>query len=495
MERIGSSRVEKHFTDAYRYIPIPIPIPRRTNKSKKKMHSSFNTNSLNNLASSSIPTSSYAPLSTGNSSGPLVGGSLPSYSTSSGTTLGHLSGATNPSQTRPMTSLSLSNPVGYHSQQQSLTIGTGGSHQINQAAAAARSRQRRPKSMDSYDGEMDQNKRKRKRSLSKSNNNEQPWSNNNKKYSGNNSGSMENNSNSPTSSGLKRPRGRPPLASNGLPLPPSSLPTGSSATSSSSYQHKRSTSSSMLFPGSGSGSGGGSSNKQLSFPSSSPQKGLSLSGGSNLISGSGSLTLNNLVSSSSGMNNIGNNYNFTTNPTTAASSAKNSVAGDLPENPTSTNTTTTPGPNNNNNTTSANTANNANSMKIPRPSYKFVVGKVLSKLMVSDPISLADLIKLFSDCPKDMIHSVLEIGQVLGIVIQSKAKDGLREDYPAGTLVYSLVNYVKGPNAMSLDKLEDDILRRMENEKQSSQRIAELHVKTKPFFYFLLFFRSFSLSI
>jgi hypothetical protein len=130
----------------------------------------------------------------------------------------------------------------------------------------------------------------------------------------------------------------------------------------------------------------------------------------------------------------------------------------------------------NNSSTSNNNSEGGTTVKIPRPSYKFVVGKVLSKLMVSDPISSSDLMKILADCPKDMIHSVLEISQVLGIVIQSKSKEGLKPDYPAGTIVYSLVNYVKGSNAVSLDKLEEDIKNRIENEKRSALRMKELQV-------------------
>jgi hypothetical protein len=130
----------------------------------------------------------------------------------------------------------------------------------------------------------------------------------------------------------------------------------------------------------------------------------------------------------------------------------------------------------NNSSTSNNNSEGGTTVKIPRPSYKFVVGKVLSKLMVSDPISSSDLMKILADCPKDMIHSVLEISQVLGIVIQSKSKEGLKQDYPAGTIVYSLVNYVKGSNAVSLDKLEEDIKNRIENEKRSALRMKELQV-------------------
>lgn len=125
-----------------------------------------------------------------------------------------------------------------------------------------------------------------------------------------------------------------------------------------------------------------------------------------------------------------------------------------------------------------NGGNDGEPIKIPRPTYKFVVSKVLSKLMVSDPISASDLTKILPDCPKDMIHSVLEISQVLGMVIQSKAKEGLRHDYPAGTIVYSLINYVKGPSAISLDKIEADIAERVEKEKKAALRMAELHVRS-----------------
>lgn len=123
-----------------------------------------------------------------------------------------------------------------------------------------------------------------------------------------------------------------------------------------------------------------------------------------------------------------------------------------------------------------NATNEGEPVKIPRPTHKYVVSKVLSKLMVSDPISASDLTKLLPDCPKDMIHSVLEISQVLGMVIQSKAKEGFKPDYPAGTLVYSFINYVKCPNPVPLDRMEQDIADKIEKEKLSSMRMAELYV-------------------
>jgi hypothetical protein len=130
---------------------------------------------------------------------------------------------------------------------------------------------------------------------------------------------------------------------------------------------------------------------------------------------------------------------------------------------TSTNTQTN-GPSGNENTRAA------------RPNYRYVVNKVLTRLMVSDPISATDLSKLLSDCPRDMIHSVLDISQVIGLAIQSKAKEGLRSDYPSGTIVYSLSNYVKGPSAVSIDRIEEDISARCERERKTSKRIIELNV-------------------
>jgi hypothetical protein len=130
--------------------------------------------------------------------------------------------------------------------------------------------------------------------------------------------------------------------------------------------------------------------------------------------------------------------------------------------------------------TSANTQNNGPSgnenTRAARPNYRYVVNKVLTRLMISDPISATDLSKLLSDCPRDMIHSVLDISQVVGIAIQSKAKEGLRPDYPSGTIVYSLSNYVKGPAAVSIDQIEEDISTRCERERKTSKRIIELSV-------------------
>jgi hypothetical protein len=115
-------------------------------------------------------------------------------------------------------------------------------------------------------------------------------------------------------------------------------------------------------------------------------------------------------------------------------------------------------------------------VKYPRPQYDYVVKKVTDKLMISDPISLNDLAKKLIDCPRDMIHAVLEVLQVLGIVIQLKAKEGLRE-YPSGTVVYTLLEFAKAPKSIPLQDIEENLQELIMKEEKIQQRNQRIHVR------------------
>lgn len=114
--------------------------------------------------------------------------------------------------------------------------------------------------------------------------------------------------------------------------------------------------------------------------------------------------------------------------------------------------------------------------KLPRPPYKMVADKVVSKLMVSDPLSLSDLTKKLLDCPRDMIQAVLDILQVLGVVVQHKAKDNLRAEYPSGVAVFSLIQFVKSPTPVELHELHDEIIRKSCQIQRVDLRLSELEV-------------------
>lgn len=115
-------------------------------------------------------------------------------------------------------------------------------------------------------------------------------------------------------------------------------------------------------------------------------------------------------------------------------------------------------------------------VKQPRPPYKVVADKVVSKLMVSDPISLSDLTKKLVDCPRDMIQAVLDILQVLGVVVQHKAKDNLKAEYPSGVAVFSLIHFVKTPYPVGLHELHDDIIKKSSQIQRVDSRLKQLEV-------------------
>lgn len=61
--------------------------------------------------------------------------------------------------------------------------------------------------------------------------------------------------------------------------------------------------------------------------------------------------------------------------------------------------------------------------KPARPSASIVVKKVLSRLMVSDPLTLQEINAGMLDTPKDQLQSVLEVLRVLGVVVQLITRD------------------------------------------------------------------------
>lgn len=126
--------------------------------------------------------------------------------------------------------------------------------------------------------------------------------------------------------------------------------------------------------------------------------------------------------------------------------------------------------------------------KAPRPAFKTVVQKVLSKLMISDPVSVNELTKKLVDIPRDMIQSVIEITQVFGLIIQRKAKDGYRPDCPAGTVVYSLNHFAKVYDPIPIDKIEEDMEQRIVDTEKCKYRLEALKVLNSILFYWHYFY-------
>jgi hypothetical protein len=132
-----------------------------------------------------------------------------------------------------------------------------------------------------------------------------------------------------------------------------------------------------------------------------------------------------------------------------------------------------------------NTKDVSSSTKYPRPPFQSVVNKVVSKLMTSDPMSLNDLSRTLVECPRDMVHAVLEVLQVLGLVTQFKAKESLRSEYQSGTVVYTFVEFARVPNAIPLDEIISDIADKLEKQIATQRRMDLIVVG---FTYFLLYF-------
>eukprot|EP01039_Chlorochromonas_danica_P006445 gene6445-7108_t len=117
----------------------------------------------------------------------------------------------------------------------------------------------------------------------------------------------------------------------------------------------------------------------------------------------------------------------------------------------------------------------ATTTKAPRPPYKQVLERLIALLMTNDPLTLQELSKSMDDCPKDMIQSAVDVLQVFGIVMQVKAKQGFRSDCQAGTILYCLVGFAKGPVAVELEKVVEETTSRREMAARSNHRLAELH--------------------
>lgn len=113
----------------------------------------------------------------------------------------------------------------------------------------------------------------------------------------------------------------------------------------------------------------------------------------------------------------------------------------------------------------------SSSTKYPRPPFVSVVNKVVSKLMTSDPMSLNDLSRTLVECPRDMVHAVLEVLQVLGLVTQFKAKEGLRPEYQSGTVVYTFLEFARVPNSLPLNDIIDDIADKLERQIATQRRM------------------------
>ena len=115
--------------------------------------------------------------------------------------------------------------------------------------------------------------------------------------------------------------------------------------------------------------------------------------------------------------------------------------------------------------------------KAVRPSALVVANRVFSKLMTSDPLSTADLTKIL-DAPRDLIQSVLDVMQVMGVVVSLKLKDGYSGSSVTGANLYSLVNFTKSATPIQLNALADEVAIRLDNDSRNQQRIKELQELT-----------------
>lgn len=119
--------------------------------------------------------------------------------------------------------------------------------------------------------------------------------------------------------------------------------------------------------------------------------------------------------------------------------------------------------------------------KIPKPSATEVTNKVLAVLMVSEPLTLADLCKQLPDLPRDSIQAVLEVLQVLALVVQlSTTKEAAASKSLSvnnQTFVFSLTEFAKFHTAFPITAIESEVKIMQSRNRDVRSRIEELQVR------------------
>lgn len=119
--------------------------------------------------------------------------------------------------------------------------------------------------------------------------------------------------------------------------------------------------------------------------------------------------------------------------------------------------------------------------KTPKPSAAEVTNKVLAIIMVSEPLTLADMCKQLQELPRDSIQAVLEVLQVLGLVVQLSTTKEVAGTKPNSsnnmTYVYALTEFAKFSTAFPITQAESEIKSMQAKTRDVRSRIEELQVQ------------------
>ena len=116
--------------------------------------------------------------------------------------------------------------------------------------------------------------------------------------------------------------------------------------------------------------------------------------------------------------------------------------------------------------------------KLPRPSASEVTNKLLAVLMVSDPISVAELCKQLPELPRESIQSVLEVLQVLGLIVQmmSSKETGSKSSSANIVYLYALSEFAKFGAPFQITQLQAEMRNNQKTTVEVKSRLEELQV-------------------
>jgi hypothetical protein len=122
-------------------------------------------------------------------------------------------------------------------------------------------------------------------------------------------------------------------------------------------------------------------------------------------------------------------------------------------------------------------------VKSVRPSITLITERVISKLMTSDPLSVADLVARLPDAPREIIQSALDVLQVMGIAMAVKTKDSgdtvsVQISNSSSVNLYALTGYARTHSAVKLCAVAEDTALKVEQLTQTRIRMTALQELT-----------------
>ncbi len=130
----------------------------------------------------------------------------------------------------------------------------------------------------------------------------------------------------------------------------------------------------------------------------------------------------------------------------------------------------------------SNTSFEADSNKILR--HQYPVDRVLSKLLVDNPLSISSLVTILPDIPKDVIQATLDTLQVLDFVIRVKPISPNTDN----THYYTIKDYMKGLD-IDLLRMSEETSHKLSSTVRNNHRIALLRVNSISSLYFTIFLK------